>query len=270
MENKPVIGIVGLGFVGGALKEWFESEGYDLVTYDLAKPCTGQKSFQIADIVYLCLPTPYRANKCDFGALTATFKWLPKGKKVVIKSTIPPGTTDLLAKGYNGTVFFNPEFLDSSKAVYDFRFPERQIIGYTEGHEKEAQTILDTLPPGNREFIMPAREAECVKYMGNTFFALKNVFANIWYDYCEAEGIDYDMVREAVGAEPRIGYVHMQAKHKGGRGAGGSCLPKDLGATIDFMSEKGVDCDVLKVARKKNDKRLKENGKTDFLGMYEI
>jgi UDPglucose 6-dehydrogenase len=270
--HKPVIGIVGLGFVGGAVKKWFTNQGHKVVTYDIVKECTGKDSLNEADYIFICVPTPYKYGKCETKIVESTFEWLPKNKVIVIKSTIPPGTTEKMQKQYEGDVIFNPEFLDASKAEYDFEFPERQIIGLGKvGIDPEKIWELERiLPKAHHLFRMNSTEAECVKYMGNTFFALKNVFANMWYDYCEKMGIDYGKVREAVGADYRIGHVHLNAFHKGGRGAGGSCLPKDLGAAIYFFDEKMVDNEILKVAKQKNDKRLEQSKKTDFLGMYNL
>lgn len=270
--KKPVIGIVGLGVLGGAALNYYTKNKYEVVTYDIAKPCTGKESFKDADIIFICIPTPYKNGKCDLSALWYTLKWLPKDKIIVIRSTIPPGTTDKFAKKYTGDVLFNPEFLDSSKAEYDFEFPERQIIGIPSFSVSSRSENLEYLPKANRMFVMSAIEAECVKYMGNTFFAMKNVFANIWYDYCKEIGVNYDKVREAVGAELRIGYVHLQVPHKGGRGAGGSCLPKELAATIDFMTaaHQFGNVDFLMQTQKINNRLLKESGKTDFLDMFEL
>ena len=283
--NKPVIGIVGLGFVGGSVLKYYQDNGYEVRTFDTEKECTGEESFKDTDIIFVCVPTPYKDGKCDISALEDTFRWIPEDRIVIIKSTVPPGTTEMLATAYVGTVIFNPEFLDASKAEYDYAFPERQILGYASRDFLEVVNIMTTdkvpmhvweedlftyLPKASRNFEMTAEEAECVKYMGNTFFAMKNVFANMWYDYCTEMGIDYNNVREAVGAEPRIGYVHLQAIHKKGRGAGGSCLPKDLAATINFMKEKEVDIDLLETVKSKNDQRLKDSNKTEFHNMYTL
>lgn len=273
--KKPTIGIVGLGVLGGAALDYYKKNGYEVVTYDIAKPCTGKASFKEVDIIFICIPTPYKKGKCDLSALWATLKWIPDGRVVVIRSTIPPGTTDKFAKKYDGIVYFNPEFLDASKSIYDFEYPERQIIGLIDleaSNVGDDIIIEDHLPKSNRTFFMSAKEAECVKYMGNTFFAVKNVFANIWYDYCKKMGVNYDRVREAVGAEPRIGYVHLQVPHKGGRGAGGACLPKELAAAVDFMRGKGLhdQADLLEKAQKINNRLLKESGKTNFSGMYKL
>ena len=275
------IGIVGLGFVGGSVKQWFEKQGHEVFTYDIAKECTGKESLNNADYIFVCVPTPFKKGKCDTSILEEVFTWLTKHKVAVIKSTVPPGTSQEIAEKYEGVVMFNPEFLDASKAVYDFEFPERQIIGTTiskympdtdtfEHVLKLCEDFESILPKGHHTFIMNSTEAECVKYMGNTFFAVKNVCANMWYDYCEKLNINYDKIRQAVGSDNRIGHVHLNVLHKGGRGAGGSCLPKDLGAAISFMKDKDVDNNLLKVTKVKNDKRLKASKKTDFCGMYTL
>jgi UDP-glucose 6-dehydrogenase len=96
------------------------------------------------------------------------------------------------------------------------------------------------------ERVMRAREAEMVKYFGNTWFSTKVVFANQIYDLCEALGIDYDIVKEGASADKRIGRTHLDVFHKGYRGYGGKCLPKDTRALIQLGDQLGVELALLK------------------------
>lgn len=119
-----------------------------------------------------------------------------------------------------------------------------------------------------------------IKYAGNTFLFFKILYANLFYDLANAVGADYDVVREAVGADPRIGASHLKvvdvSGHNGaipGRGAGGHCFIKDF-AALRVLHEQVVGddlgMDILKALEKKNITLLKGSGKDmDLLqGVY--
>ena len=101
---------------------------------------------------------------------------------------------------------------------------------------------------------MPSGEAEMVKYFGNTWFATKVIFANQIYDLCQKLGIDYERIMEASAADKRIGRTHLDVFHKGYRGYGGKCLPKDIKALIQFADGKGVDLKLHKTVEEINNK----------------
>ena len=107
---------------------------------------------------------------------------------------------------------------------------------------------------------MPATEAEIIKYAGNCWFAMKVGFVNQLYDLCEKINIDYKAVLQGMSADKRIGRTHLKIKHKGYRGYGGTCLPKDSKAFIVFAKENGIDLSILKETDKYNDNLLKEQG----------
>jgi len=78
--------------------------------------------------------------------------------------------------------------------------------------------------------------AEMLKYAFNTFFATKVVWANAMYDACETNGADYKVIREALMAHLWGSKYHLKAVHKGGRGAGGRCLPKDVNVFAKYSN----------------------------------
>jgi len=86
---------------------------------------------------------------------------------------------------------------------------------------------MQLLPLAPFERILPATEAEVVKYFGNTWFSVKVSFANQMYDLCQVLGVDYDRMVEAAAADKRIGRTHLNIFHKGYRGYGGKCLAGD-------------------------------------------
>jgi len=97
-----------------------------------------------------------------------------------------------------------------------------------------------------------------VKYTNNTFLATKVIFANQIYDLCKSLHINYDNIKECVAADPRIGKSHMDVAHRGYRGYGGKCFPKDMKAFIQFAKTKKVDLKLHKLVDGINEKLLKE------------
>lgn len=262
MTQKPTIGIIGIGMVGGALKRYFEVAGYPVVVYDPPKGHADAAVFNDAKYVFISVPTPYDEAKggFDLSFVEAAFKLIPDGKNVVVKSTVLPGTTQEFQNKYpNLKVLFNPEFLTEETADQDMKFPDRQIIGYTEQSFNVAGDLMQILPLAPFERMMSTTEAEMVKYFGNTWFSVKVVFANQMYDVCEKLGINYDTVRDGAAADKRIGRSHLQVFHKGYRGYGGKCLPKDTRALIQLGDRMGLSLDLLKTTESLNNKLVEQS-----------
>ncbi|MBI2099150.1 UDP-glucose/GDP-mannose dehydrogenase family protein [Candidatus Uhrbacteria bacterium] len=258
-----LIGIVGsAGMVGGAIKRYFEKRGVQPFCFDKYKNEGSLEEVNRADIVFICVPTPYdEANGgFDLSYVKAAIGALTGEKIVVIKSTVLPGTTDVLQEEFPQHKFlFNPEFLTQSSADNDMSFPDRQIVGYTAKSYNAAGTLIAILPLAPFERVVPAKEAEMIKYFGNTWFSAKVVFANQMYDLCVGAGVDYNIVKECVAADKRIGPSHLEIFHGGYRGYGGACLPKDTRALIQYGESIGVQMDLLKKAEEINNKlRAKE------------
>ena len=101
------IGIIGQGFVGTAVNEGLKQH-FQTETYDIAKDSTCKSIDELAiksDVVFVCLPTPMRENgECYLGILEEVINDLNttnRCKTIVIKSTIPPGTTEKWNKIYS-------------------------------------------------------------------------------------------------------------------------------------------------------------------------
>jgi len=259
------IGICGVGMVGGALARYFEKKGIKPFLYDKGKNLGSVEEVNQADVIFICVPTPYNKKKgFDLSYVEEAISKIQGEKIIVIKSTVLPGTTEKLQEKYPQHKFlFNPEFLTELTADQDMCYPDRQIIGYTKKSYDIAGDILQILPLAPYEKIMPATEAEMVKYFGNTWFSTKVIFANQIYDLCQKLGINYDRVMEAAATDKRIGRTHLEVWHKGYRGYGGKCLPKDIRALIQFGNEKGVDLKLLKVVEEINNQLMKEQGIDD-------
>lgn len=267
MKKKYKIGVAGVGMVGGAIKRYFERKpNYKVFIYD-KKGLGSIKELNEAEFIYACLPTPYIEGKgCDTSIVEEVVSQI-KGKKVIIiKSTVTPGTTQKLQDKYPQHKFlFNPEFLTEVTADNDMTYPDRQIIGYTKQSYTIAKDVLQQLPLAPFERIVKSEEAEMIKYFGNNWFAVKVVFANQMYELCTKVGIDYEVVKDSAAADKRIGRTHLDVLHKGGRGAGGKCLRKDLGATVEFARKNGVPLQLLETTKVLNDYLLLNFGRNKYV-----
>ncbi len=255
------IAIMGVGMVGGALLRYFiQHQQIQPVLYDPLKNLAELDALNQAEIVFLCVPTPYDDEKggFDLSYIDQALGVLIDNKIVVIKSTVLPGTTEEYQIKFPQHKFlFNPEFLTEATADYDMIYPTRQIVGFTNISKDIAEEVLDILPFAPFKKVVPVKEAEMVKYFGNTLYALKVSFANQIYDLCQKLGIDYETVKDCAKAEPMVGKTHLEIVHKGYRGYGGKCLPKDTRALIQLGERTGVEMTVLKTAEEYNNKLIK-------------
>lgn len=260
---KYTVGIMGTGMVGGALKGYFTSVGVTPYTYDKGKNEGSVADVNKAEVVFICVPTPYddAAGGFDLSFVREALGAIEGEKIVVLKSTIVPGTTAALQKEYpHLKMLYNPEFLTEMTADQDMRFPDRQIVGTTEQSFTVAADILAMLPLAPFERVVTSTEAEMTKYFGNTWFSTKVVFANQMYDLCEKVGVEYDAVKECVAADKRIGRTHLEIFHKGYRGYGGKCLPKDTRALIQLGDRVGSEMTLLKEVERINNELVKQSG----------
>ena len=252
-KNK-ITGIMGMGIVGDAVHHYFERSGQTLRVFDPNRGLGSVRSINEADVVFICVPTPYMPEKgFDDSALESAVSLLEGSKIIVIKSTVLPGTTEAYQARYAQHCFlFNPEFLRESYARTDFIRPDRQIVGYTAQSRHLAESIMAMLPAAPHMRVMGARESELAKYMTNAFLALKVTFANEIYDLASALDVDYEAVKEAVAADLRIGASHLDVLDGGYRGYGGKCLPKDTKALLELGARIGVPMRLLRTADRIN------------------
>jgi len=259
MDPKPKskIGVIGVGMVGRPLVRYLgECRGYergkDVFLYD-KDPAKGYgDDVNQADLIFISVPTPRSADgSCDISAVSSALAGIAGEKIVVIKSTIPPGTTESFQRQYPGhKILFNPEFLTEARAWEDFLRPDRQIVGFTEKSIDAAHLVLSLLPKAPfmspwgintyRPVKITATEAEMIKYGANVYFTRKVIFANLLAMLAERLGVDYESVRLGMAADYRIGDSHLDVNHGGYKGVGGFCFPKDLDAFIAHLGEQGI------------------------------
>lgn len=248
------IAVIGAGVVGGSLIAYLRARGWTVGVFDPPKGHGDREAVAGAGTVFVCVPTPYTAGRgFDDGFLLEAVAGIPGGKTVVIKSTVLPGTTDLLQERFPQHRFlFNPEFLREATALEDFLAPDRQIVGCTLQSRADATRVMAMLPRAPFERICGAAEAEMAKYVANSFLAVKVSYANEVFDLCRALRVDYTDVKDIVGADARIGASHMDVFDAGYRGYGGKCLPKDSKSLLDLAHSMGIEMQVLRAADRVN------------------
>jgi len=246
MENnlKQKIGFIGQGWIGKNYADDFEKRGYEVVRYSLEEEyIKNEGEIKNCHIVFIAVPTPTTEKGFDDSAIRGAIKKVGSGNTAVIKSTILPGTTESIQKD-NPDIFVlhSPEFLREKTAAFDAANPERNIIGVPKDNEEYrsiARKVLTVLPKAAFELVCQAKEAEMIKYAGNSFLYLKVIYANLLFDLSEELGCNWEVVKQAFGADSRIGYSHLDPL-SGGRGAGGHCFIKDFAAFVSFY-EKNVE-----------------------------
>jgi UDPglucose 6-dehydrogenase len=253
------LGIIGQGFVGTAVREGLK-DFFNIETYDIAKESTCDSLETLvkkANTIFLCLPTPMDKNgTCHLGIIEPVLKELNElGKKtIVVKSTIPPGTTEKWNKKYsNIDIVFNPEFLTEANSINDFKNQNRIIIGGPKNAASRVRRIFVKAFPKVKIIKTGSTYAEMVKYVTNSFLAMKVSFANEMYQICDGLDIDYDKVVEYAQHDDRLGYSHWNVPGPDGDfGYGGHCFPKDVKALICVAVDLGIDPRMLIATNMKN------------------
>ena len=249
------LGLIGNGFVGGAARQ-LECSNNKVIVFDIdPQKCvplgTTLIDVAVADIVFVAVPTPSKKDgTCHTDIVVSVVKELKRANEaanIVIRSTVPPGTSKSLG------VSFMPEFLTEANANKDFCNNPLWILG--DGDSIKLQQLLTNAKSENiivsdKLEQMSSTEAEMVKYVRNAFLSVKVSFFNEVFDACGVRGCNFEAVRTAVGADPRIGTGHTLVPGPDGlRGFGGHCFPKDVAAWCTFNETTNS---IIDAARRRN------------------
>jgi len=262
------IGIVGVGVVGGVTAEVLSSH-HELYLYDKYK-----KPFSVlgklaelahkSEVIFICVPTPMKESgkvnlEIIFKAVRAVYDKINFAKQlplIVIRSTVPPGTTDRMADIFLPLRFaVNPEFLREKTALEDMKKTKRVVIGTADVKSAEQLTrVYESVFPQATCISVNRRTAEMIKYASNIMLSSQVMIANELYQICQHLGVDYDSVKETILLDKRIARNIDVPGHDGHLGFGGKCFGKDLNALIYAARESGYRAYLLEEVWRTNKK----------------
>ena len=259
------IGVIGWGFVGQATgKGLATNKANKIFVYDKQRtsPLSLEEVVEKSEFIFICVPTPMHSDYSGMsmaiveevaGQVAKVAKGT--GKIAIVKSTVLPGTTAGLIKKYPKVNWaMNPEFLTQNNANYDFAHPHRTVIGASSKKvgERIKQLFQTIYPKDQPYYIMDVTSAELTKYMSNNMLASKVLIADEFYFLAKKVGANYDNVRKAVEADPRIG-THLRVPGPDGDvGFGGACFPKDMIGILGLAKKLKVDMSALSAIWQKN------------------
>ncbi len=286
MNRNHTICIIGTGYVGMASAIGFAQLGHRVTGYDIigeriralaagttpyyedgiedalrAHLESGRISFfesledavRDARFVVVAVGTPSRDDgsadvRAVEAAIDALIPLLPDDAICVLRSTVPPGTTERLAERCKFDLIFAPEFLREGTAVGDFLNPDRIVVG-AESREA-AGAYAELLRALDRPVLHTGpRDAELIKVSSNAFLALKVSFANEIANLCDAVGADAAEVLRGVGHDRRIGHAFLGP----GIGFGGPCFDKDLRGLVHVAGALGTGRELLEATLRVNE-----------------
>jgi UDPglucose 6-dehydrogenase len=257
MSIQTKFGIVGLGFVGGAVRDSLDFGFCNLILVDPPKGLPhSYKDLADCEAVFVCVPSPSNEDgSCDTGILESTLEKLKDYNGVIIsKTTAPPSVYENLSKQYKNLVHA-PEFLTAANASRDYANGKFAIIGgSTPAYIREAERVIRLSQTSLQTVVhCTAAEASLTKYTINCFLATKVIFMNEIAALANASGINYNNVARLVNLDPRIGNSHMQVPGPDGAlGFGGMCFPKDTAALLKYAESFNVSLNAVDASVKKN------------------
>ncbi|HKC54825.1 MAG TPA: nucleotide sugar dehydrogenase, partial [Vicinamibacterales bacterium] len=209
------------------------------------------------DLSLICVGTPSRKNgSLDLSYLIRVCEQIGDALKetttyhvVVVRSTVLPGTTHehviptLEARsgkkyGEGFGVSVNPEFLREGTALKDFRQPPLTLVGHNHAYDAApTKSLYDNVEAPL--YSTSIRVAEMMKYTSNAWHAVKVVFANEIGNLCKRVGIDSHDVMDIFVRDEKLNISPYYLKP--GFAFGGSCLPKDLRATMYLAKRHDVE-----------------------------
>ncbi len=186
---------------------------------------------------------------------------------VVVKSTVPVGTSDVVKQAVlegnrshrsnhdaiDFAVASNPEFLKEGDAVRDFMEPDRIVVGASDDRAIEvlSRMYAPLCPTPQVLMVMSERSSELCKYASNAMLATRISFMNEIAKLSDTLGADVIDVQRVMAADSRIGAKYLSA----GAGFGGSCFPKDLRAIVAMGADNGLNMDLVRSVINVNDQQ---------------
>ena len=227
--DKIKVGLIGCGFVGGALKTWLDENNAENCEVLVSDPPKGlNDSLDGCDVAFVQIHVPTEDDGTqDLSLMKRLIQGLPN-VPVFVRTTILPGTSARLSRETGRRVYYMPEFLTERTYIEDFR--KQPMVFPVEG-DAAALALLTRVFPGKRFTVMSSLEAEITKYAHNVFGAYKVTYFNAVREYCEQMGADWAKVHTGCLLSGYINDMHTYVPGPDGkRGYGGKCFPKDVNA----------------------------------------
>jgi len=233
------IGIIGYGVVGKAVANTLSKE-YVIVKYDKYQNLDKFEQLLNCDFVFIVVPTPFDCenNSVDDSAIIESLERLNKLSYdgiIIIKSTIPPGSCLRYSEQFSLQIVFNPEFLrESTTPNEDFENQDTIVIGTSNSQNfASVKGMYENIAVNHATYYhTTTKEAEMIKCAQNTMLASRVALANMIFDACKKNEVDYNTVKEIAFDNFEIlgPYMTQVPGPDGNRGFGGKCLPKDIRA----------------------------------------
>ena len=272
MAQKPSVAVIGAsGVVGGNMADFLVTKTHlfsRLALYDInpgtkygdpENPTTTTDDRREAtgcDVAFVCVPTlELEDGSADTAIVEEVCSWAD-ADVFVIRSTVPPGTCERVMDATGRDIVFQPEYLGenpSGNAYNDIGARNWVTLGGPRRCTMKAAAFYTRLYTADCRIMQTDfRTAEMVKYMTNTFLAMKTVYCAEMARVCEAHGVDYMAARELWLMDERIGRSHTSV-YDSNPGFSGKCFPKDMAAIIRSSEFKGFEAKLLKAVDARND-----------------
>ena len=192
-----------------------------------------KEAYLNSEFIIIATPTNYNVDTGSFDTSTinnviSEIAKINDKATIIIKSTVPLGFTNKMRNQFSKeNIFFSPEFLRETEALYDNLYPSRIIVGgYTETARKFGELLLSISKKDIQDIpilFMDSEEAEAIKLFSNTFLAMRISFFNELDSFAEIQNLSSEKIIKGVSLDPRIGDYYNNPSF----GYGGYCLPKD-------------------------------------------
>tara|TARA_B100000287_G_scaffold153092_1_gene144693 strand:- start:447 stop:1301 length:855 start_codon:yes stop_codon:yes gene_type:complete len=260
------IGIVGNGYVGGAIAHGFSptsTGNCEVKVYDKLPERTLNtldETVNDSDFVFVSVPTPMtKKGSISLRYINQVFKEINGINRrsdniIILKSTVIPGTTEKLQDKYPSlNIVFNPEFLTERSSRLDFINQSRIVLGGNSLNTSRVAKLFEDRFKYSHIIQTDYKTSEMIKYFCNIFFTVKVSFANEMKLICDTIGADWKTALEGFVSDGRIGDSHLNVPGPDGKnGFGGSCFPKDINAFMSFAKDIGVSTNTINGAWETN------------------
>ncbi len=267
------IGIIGLGFVGGAMYKSFTEKGVHLYGYDKFKDSDSLEKCLESDILFLCLPTQFNEsnNSYDKSCIYEICDLISNKYKgiVIIKSTVEPLTTENLQNKYPSLKFIhNPEFLTARTAFEDFHNQKHIVLGksnlISDIDIEVVKTFYKSNYPEADISVCSCTESESMKIYLNCFYSVKVQFFNELYLLSNKMNCDYNVIKNLMLKNNWINPMHTNVPGPDGLlSYGGYCFPKDTNALLNHM--KRLDSPHMVLQATVNERNSMRDDKTNII-----